>query len=123
MTDKTLTIRRSDVADSGALARLAVLDSSSPLSGDALVAEVGDELWAAVEIDTGSAIADPFRPSANLVDLLRLRSEHMRAIEANRASDARPRSARSPLPPAAARAPAGAGRARRRSRGPSRSAW
>jgi hypothetical protein len=78
MTNKTLTIRRSDIADSGALARLAVLDSSSALSGDALVAEVGDELWAAVEIDTGAAIADPFRPSADLVDLLRLRVEHMR---------------------------------------------
>jgi hypothetical protein len=78
MTNKTLTIRRSDVADSGALARLAALDSSSALTGDALVAEVGHELWAAVEIDTGSAIADPFRPSADLVDLLRLRVEHMR---------------------------------------------
>jgi hypothetical protein len=82
MTNKTLTIRRSDVADSGALARLAVLDSSSPLTRDALIAEVGDELWAAVEIDTGSAIADPFRPSADLVDLLRLRVEHMRADSA-----------------------------------------
>ena len=79
MTNKSLTIRRSDVADSGALARLAVLDSSSALTGDALVAEVGDELWAAVEVDTGIAIADPFRPSADLVDLLRLRAEHMRA--------------------------------------------
>jgi hypothetical protein len=78
MTNKSLTIRRSDVADSGALARLAVLDSSAPLSGDALVAEVGDELWAAVEIDTGIAVADPFRPSADLVDLLRLRAGHLR---------------------------------------------
>jgi hypothetical protein len=82
MSNKTLTIRRSDVTDSGALARLAVLDSSSSFTGDALIAEVGDELWAAVEIDTGSAIADPFRPSAVLVDLLRLRVEHMRADSA-----------------------------------------
>jgi hypothetical protein len=74
MTDKTLTIRRADAADAGALVRLAALDSSYPPTGDALLAEVGDELWAAVEIDTGAAIADPFRPSGDLVDLLRLRA-------------------------------------------------
>jgi hypothetical protein len=79
MTHQTLTIRRADFGDSAALARLAALDSSSPLLGDALVAEVEDEVWAAVEIDSGSAIADPFRPSADLVDLLRFRVERMRA--------------------------------------------
>jgi hypothetical protein len=72
MTDKTLTIRRADASDSGSLVRLAALDSASPPSGDALLAEVGGELWAAVEIDSGAAIADPFRPSGELVDLLRL---------------------------------------------------
>jgi hypothetical protein len=72
MTDKTLTIRRADAADSGALARLAALDSASPPTGAALLAEVGNELWAAIEIDSGTAIADPFRPSGELVDLLRV---------------------------------------------------
>jgi hypothetical protein len=72
MTDKTLTIRRADSSDSGALVRLAALDSASPPTGEALLAEVGGELWAAVEIDSGTAIADPFRPSGEVVDLLRL---------------------------------------------------
>jgi hypothetical protein len=72
MTDKTLTIRRADSSDTGALVRLAALDTASPLTGDALLAEVGGELWAAVEIDSGTAIADPFRPSGEIVDLLRL---------------------------------------------------
>jgi hypothetical protein len=72
MTDKTLTIRRADSSDTGALVRLAALDSASPPTGEALLAEVGGELWAAVEIDSGSAIADPFRPSGEIVDLLRL---------------------------------------------------
>ncbi len=72
MTDKTLTIRRADATDTGALVRLAALDSASPPTGEALLAEVGDELWAAVEVDSGAAIADPFRPSGELVDLLRL---------------------------------------------------
>ncbi|MDQ5834369.1 MAG: hypothetical protein M3550_15145 [Actinomycetota bacterium] len=78
MTDKALTIRPADVADSGALARLAALDSASPPTGDALIAEVGSELWAAVEIGSGTAIADPFRPSADLVELLRFRAERLR---------------------------------------------
>jgi hypothetical protein len=72
MTDKTLTIRRADASDAGALVRLAALDSASPPTGDAVLAEVGGELWAAVEIGSGDAIADPFRPSGELVDLLRL---------------------------------------------------
>jgi hypothetical protein len=72
MTEKTLTIRPADLADLAALDRLARLDSASPPTGDVLVAEIGGELWAAVEIDTGAAIADPFRPSGELVDLLRL---------------------------------------------------
>jgi hypothetical protein len=72
MTDKTLTIRRADASDASALFRLAALDSAAPPTGDHLLAEVAGELWAAVEIDSGHAIADPFRPSAELVDLLRL---------------------------------------------------
>jgi hypothetical protein len=72
MTDTTLTIRRASAADTTALARLAALDSAAPPTGDLLLAEVDDELWAAVQLDTGTAIADPFRPSADLVELLRL---------------------------------------------------
>jgi hypothetical protein len=74
MTDKTLTIRRADAQDAGALVRLAALDSASPPTGEALVAEVDHEVWAAVELDSGAAIADPFRPSGDLVDLLKLRA-------------------------------------------------
>jgi len=72
MTEKTLTIRPADLADLAGLDRLAALDSAAPPTGDILVAEVGGELWAAIEIDSGSTIADPFRPSGDLVDLLRL---------------------------------------------------
>ena len=72
MTDKTLTIRHADLADLAALDRLAALDSASPPTGEALVAEVGGELWAALELSTGATIADPFRPSGELVELLKL---------------------------------------------------
>jgi hypothetical protein len=88
MTDKTLTIRRAHAADAVALGRLAILDSASPPTGASLVAEVDNELWAAVEVDSGAAIADPFRPSGDLVDLLRLRASLMNGGE---------RTARGPL--------------------------
>jgi hypothetical protein len=78
MTEKTLTIRPADLADLAGLDRLAALDSASPPTGDVLVAEVGGELWAAVEIDTGVAVADPFRPSADLVELLQLHARGAR---------------------------------------------
>ena len=82
MDANTLTIRPADVADAGALARLAAIDSSSPPTGDSLIAEVGNEIWAAIDIRSGAAIADPFRPTADLVDLLRYRATRLRGAEA-----------------------------------------
>jgi len=78
MTDTTLTIRRASAADAPAVARLAELDSAVPPSGELLLGEVGDELWAAVEVDSGTVIADPFRPSRDIVELLNLRARRMR---------------------------------------------
>ena len=72
---QNLTIRRAAAADEFAIRRLAALDSAFPPTGDVLLAEMGDELWAAVSVDTGHAVADPFRPSRDLVELLRLRTE------------------------------------------------
>lgn len=75
MTNNTaLTIRRATAADAFSLRRLAAIDSAYPPTGDVLLAEMGDELWAAVSVDTGAAVADPFRPSGDLVDLLRFRA-------------------------------------------------
>jgi hypothetical protein len=67
-----LTIRRADLADLAALDRLAALDSTTAPTGDVLVAEVAGELWAALELASGTVIADPFRPSGELVELLQL---------------------------------------------------
>lgn len=75
----TFTIRRAGDHDGFAIHRLAALDSTTAPSGDVLLAEVGGELWAAVEVDSGTAVADPFRPSGELVDLLRVHAESLRA--------------------------------------------
>ncbi|MGH2803058.1 MAG: hypothetical protein ACRDL4_08440 [Thermoleophilaceae bacterium] len=96
MTDRTLTIRRADASDSTALVRLAALDSASPPTGEALLAEVGEELWAALELESGTAIADPFHPTADLVDLLHLRASLIGG------EDRRERSLRARLLPRAA---------------------
>jgi len=77
-----ITIRSARDADAVALYRLAALDSSSVPSGDLLVAEVGGELVAAAS-DHG-VIADPFRPTADVVDLLRLRNAALHVPHAAR---------------------------------------
>lgn len=78
MTNSTLTIRRASGSDAVALQDLAALDSSAAPHGDVLVAEVGADLWAAVEVESGAAVADPFRPTADLVELLRFRADAIR---------------------------------------------
>jgi hypothetical protein len=68
----SLTIRTATTSDQFAIRRLAVLDSASPPTGEVLLGEMDGELWAAVSVDSGHAIADPFRPSGDVVELLRL---------------------------------------------------
>ena len=75
----SLTIRRATAEDALAIRRLAVLDSAFPPTGEVLLGEMGDELWAALSVDTGAAVADPFRPSRDLVDLLRFRAGRLNA--------------------------------------------
>ena len=54
-TPAPLRIRQARHADAAALERLAALDSSHAPRGDVLLAEVGDELWAALSLDDGHA--------------------------------------------------------------------
>jgi hypothetical protein len=73
-----VTIRMATAADARALHRLAASDSTSFGGGPALVAQIGDELWAAVALDDGATMADPFRPSGEVLLLLveRARQTH-----------------------------------------------
>jgi hypothetical protein len=73
MIDQSLTIRTAMPHDSGALRRLAELDSARPLSGTVLLAELDSVPLAALSLETGAATADPFQQSADAVRLLRLR--------------------------------------------------
>jgi hypothetical protein len=69
-SDPTVVIRTARGPDSPALENLARMDSQRPLTGDVLVAEQDGVIVAALDGDR--AIADPFRPTADLVALLRL---------------------------------------------------
>jgi hypothetical protein len=67
-----LAIRPARLADEAALDRLAALDSSRPLrGGQVLVGEADGRIVAAVSMLDGRAIADPFVPSADVVEMLR----------------------------------------------------
>jgi len=75
---ETLTIRMAVSADTEALSRLAQLDSVRPPGPvPMLVAEVGGELRAALPLDGGPAIADPFRPTVELVAILAERARQL----------------------------------------------
>jgi hypothetical protein len=75
---KEIIVRRASVGDDRQLARLAALDSSTPISGSALVAESDARIIAALPLGSGRPIADPFEPTAELVALLELRAMQLR---------------------------------------------
>ena len=68
-----LTIRRANPEDDQALRALAIIDSAPSLSGDVLVAQLDGAVVAAISLTDGRSIADPFRPSADTVEILRMR--------------------------------------------------
>jgi hypothetical protein len=73
-----ITIRASTDEDRGAILRLAALDSRPAPAGDSLLAFAGTELRAALPLDGGAPLADPFQPTAAVVDLLRVRARQTR---------------------------------------------
>jgi len=74
MTLPTIQIRVAREDDEATLLRLAALDSAAAPRGDVLVASVDGEILAAIALDSGRVIADPFRHTADLVELLRTRA-------------------------------------------------
>ena len=67
--------------DSDALRELAGLDSQKPLDGRVLVSEYGSAPVAALSLDDGRVIADPFQRTDHLVANLRMRAGAIRAHE------------------------------------------
>ena len=70
-----ITIRTSRPADASKLQRLAALDSQRLPAGEMLVAEIHGEIVAAYQPEAARAVADPFRRTADVVSLLKLRAD------------------------------------------------
>jgi hypothetical protein len=77
----SVTLRLAVPADADELDRLAQLDSRRAPRGAVIVAEVAGDLWAAISIDDGHAIADPFRPTGELLALLTERARQVRRAQ------------------------------------------
>ncbi|HXV52759.1 MAG TPA: hypothetical protein VD765_05980 [Solirubrobacterales bacterium] len=77
--NSAMTIRRLDLTDRDleALEKLAELDSGEALEGAVLGIEVEGRLLAAIEIETGKVIADPFSRTSELRALLKLRASQL----------------------------------------------
>jgi hypothetical protein len=73
-----ITIRFAAPDDEATLTRLARLDSSRTPRGAVLVAEIDGEPWAALSLDDGHAVSDPFHPSAEALWMLTERARQLR---------------------------------------------
>jgi hypothetical protein len=70
--------------DSGLVRRLAALDDAAPLEGEILISFVEGEAVAALSLEDGRVVANPFVPTADAVSLLRLRQEHLSRVHSRR---------------------------------------
>jgi|SRR5689334_5092096 hypothetical protein len=74
-----IRVRLATSRDDAALADLAQLSGREHSPGPWVVAEVDGTLRAAVPLGGGEPLADPFRPTAELCELLTTRAKQLRA--------------------------------------------
>jgi hypothetical protein len=79
-----VSLRLCTVHDDEALERLAELEGRRLPPGRFVVAELGGVLVAAQPLTGGSPFADPFRPTAQLIPLLRLRARQLGRVDRRR---------------------------------------
>ena len=75
--EPTVTIRKASRDDEPAIARLSEQDSASPPAEPRLIAELEGDAVATISLADGRSVADPFRPTAAIVELLRVRCEQL----------------------------------------------
>ena len=90
--NENLTVRLVQADDEPAIRQAAALDGKKAPEGRVLVAEHEGRIIAAVPLDSGQVIADPFYWTSDVVSLLELRAE--RLTRAELAVRAAPRAAR-----------------------------
>jgi hypothetical protein len=77
-------LRLSTASDGAALARLSQLESRPLPAGNFVVAEVAGEVVAALPLTGGKAFGNPFRPTAYLEPLMRLRLRQLAKLRRGR---------------------------------------
>ena len=90
----SLTLRLAGEGDACELRDLAGRDSARELTGTVLAAELDGAILAAASLEEERVIADPFRPTAEVVELLRLRLSHLRGTARGGGATSRSRPAR-----------------------------
>jgi hypothetical protein len=88
---RAVTVRLAARGDQSSLERLAELDSALPPSGPTIVAEFAGELVAALSLDDGRAIADPFRHTGEVVHELRCQAAELSRSRSRSLHAVRPR--------------------------------
>jgi hypothetical protein len=88
---EAVELRLAGEPDARALRRLSQLDTTPLPPGPYLVAVRDGHVDAALSLATNEAVADPFKPTAGLVELLRLRACAERPVLPGRGSPRRPR--------------------------------
>jgi hypothetical protein len=81
---RALSIRLATPADDTAVHRIAGLDSSHPPAGDVLIGAIDGVPVAALGLQDGHLVADPFRHTVELAGLLRARREQLIATASAR---------------------------------------
>ncbi|MBD0282222.1 MAG: hypothetical protein ICV69_08525 [Thermoleophilaceae bacterium] len=90
-------IRPATAEDQRSLHRLAELDGRRPLSGPALIGEIGGIPAAALSLSDGRLIADPFQQTAVLSQVLRIRAGALQAYSRTPSLADRVRAAMAPF--------------------------
>jgi hypothetical protein len=76
-----VTVRLATSADRAALDRLAALDDADRPAEPVLLGVISQRPVAALSLSDGHVVADPFRPTLELIELLRLRARQLGAGE------------------------------------------
>ena len=84
-----LALRVAGRDDQSVLLRLAALDDAPPLDSPVLLALLDGAPTAAVSLRDGRVVADPFRPTADIVRLLALRARQLTRDPRSPAADRR----------------------------------
>jgi hypothetical protein len=75
-----LRVRPATDDDRERVARIAYLDSSRPFDGPALIGEIDGIAVAVLSLTTGKVVANPFRHTADLVEVMRARAAIMGGV-------------------------------------------